>query len=53
MATAKDIVVKPIKSSVANPFVKEHHYSGKVVQNSNLHLGVFLDNDLHGVMQFG
>lgn len=53
MATAKDILVKPIKSSVAIPFVKEHHYSGKVAQNSQLHLGVFLDGYLHGVMQFG
>lgn len=53
MATAKDIVVKPIKSSVAIKFVKEHHYSGKVAQNSQLHLGVFLDDELHGVMQFG
>jgi hypothetical protein len=53
MATAKDIVVKPIKSSVAIKFVKEHHYSGKVAQNSQLHLGVFIDNELHGVMQFG
>jgi hypothetical protein len=53
MATAKDLIVKPIKSSVANDFVKAHHYSGKVAQNSQLHLGVFLDNWLHGVMQFG
>lgn len=53
MTTAKDILVKPIKSSAAIPFVKEHHYSGKVAQNSQLHLGVFLDGYLHGVMQFG
>ena len=53
MATAKDIIVKPIKSADANAFVKAHHYSGKVVQNSQLHLGVFLNDRLHGVMQFG
>ncbi len=53
MATAKDIVLKPIKSSDANAFVKAHHYSGKVAQNSQLHLGVFLNDRLHGVMQFG
>src|SRR5574343_765986 len=53
MATAKDLIVKPIKAAVANEFVKSCHYSGKVVQNSQLHLGVFLGNMLHGVMQFG
>lgn len=53
MATAKDILVKPIKSAIAIKFVKAHHYSGKVAQNSQLHLGVFLDNELYGVMQFG
>ncbi len=53
MATAKDIVIKPIKSADANSFVRAHHYSGKVAQNSQLHLGVFLEGRLHGVMQFG
>ena len=53
MASAKDIIVKVIPSSVANPFVKKHHYSGKVVQNSTLHFGAFLNGRLHGVMSFG
>lgn len=53
MARAKDIIVKVIPSSVANPFVKKHHYSGKIVQNSTLHLGAFLNGRLHGVMSFG
>jgi hypothetical protein len=53
MATAKDILVKPIRSADGNAFVKAHHYSGKTVNNSQLHLGVFLDGRLHGVMQFG
>lgn len=52
MASAKDIIVKPIKSSVANEFVKKHHYSGKVV-NSQLHFGCFLNGVLGGVMSFG
>jgi hypothetical protein len=29
------------------------HYSGKVVQNSQLHIGVFYRGKLEGVMQFG
>lgn len=42
MGRAKEIVVKVIPSSVANPFVKKHHYSGKVVANSSVHFGAFL-----------
>jgi len=53
MGRAKDIIVKVIPSKVANEFVKKHHYSGKVVPNSKLHFGCFLDNRLHGVMSFG
>ena len=53
MGRAKDIVVKVIPAKIANDFVKKHHYSGKVVQNSSLHFGAFLDGKLHGVMQFG
>lgn len=53
MVSAKDIIVKPIKSSIANEFVKKHHYSGKVVSNSQLHFGCFLNGVLGGVMSFG
>ena len=53
MAGVKDIIVKPIKASVANDYVKKHHYSGKVVPNSQLHFGCFLNGVLGGVMQFG
>lgn len=53
MGRALEIEVKVIPSSLANPFVKRVHYSGKVVNNSTLHLGVFLDGALHGVMSFG
>lgn len=42
-----------IPSKVATPFVRAHHYSGKVVQNSYLHFGCFLDGDLHGVLSYG
>jgi len=53
MSSAKDLVVRPINSADARQFVAKHHYSGKVVPNSQLHLGVFLEERLHGVMQFG
>lgn len=51
--TAKDIRVAPIKAADANALVKRVHYSGKVVQNSQLHFGVFLGGRLEGAMQFG
>jgi len=53
MGRAKEIIVKVIPSKIANEFVKKHHYSGKVVPNSTLHFGCFLDNALHGVMSYG
>jgi len=53
MATAKDILVKPISAKDANVLVRRVHYSGKVVHNSQLHLGVFLNGRLEGAMQFG
>jgi hypothetical protein len=53
MGRAKDIILKVIPKKIADTFVKKVHYSGKVDPRSNLHLGVFLDGTLHGVMQFG
>ena len=53
MGRAKEILVKVIPVKVANDFVKQHHYSGKVVPNSSLHFGCFLDDKLHGVMSYG
>ena len=53
MASAKDIVVKPITAQAANALVKRVHYSGKVVPNSQLHFGVYLNGRLEGAMQFG
>lgn len=53
MGRAKEIELKVIPSKIANPFIKKHHYSGKVVNNSCLHFGAFLDGHLHGVLSFG
>lgn len=51
--TAKDIRVAPISKADADRLVRRVHYSGKVVNNSQLHLGVFLAGRLEGAMQFG
>lgn len=53
MGRCKEIKIKVIPSVIANPFVKKHHYSGKIVSNSQLHFGCFLDGGLHGVLSYG
>jgi len=53
MSLVKEIQVKVIPSKIANDFVIKNHYSGKVVNNSQLHFGCFLGGALHGVMSFG
>ena len=53
MGKCKEIEIRVIPASVANPFVKAHHYSGKVVANSLLHFGAFLNGRLHGVLSYG
>ncbi len=53
MGRALDVELRVIPARIANPFVDRVHYSGKHVNNSQLHLGAFLDGRLHGVMSFG
>lgn len=53
MSRVKEIELKVIPAKIANDFIRKHHYSGKVVNNSYLHFGAFLDKRLHGVMSFG
>ena len=53
MGRALDVELKVIPSKIAIPFIKKHHYSGKIVNNSSLHFGAFLDGKLHGVMSHG
>lgn len=53
MGKAKGIILRPIDAHEANELVKRVHYSGKVVQNSQLHIGVFWQGRLEGAMQFG
>jgi hypothetical protein len=51
--SAKEIVLLPITSAEANALVRRVHYSGKVVNNSQLHIGVYYRGKLEGAMQFG
>lgn len=51
--SAKDIIVKPIPKPKADEIIKKYHYSGKVVQNSNLNFGIFYRGKLLGAMSYG
>ena len=53
MTSAKEIEVRPINKRDADALIRAVHYSGKVVRNSQLSLGVFLHGRLEGAMQFG
>ena len=51
--SAKDLILKPISAKEANEIIKRIHYSGKIVRNSQFHIGVFYGGKLEGAMQFG
>lgn len=53
MGKAKDILLRPISRQDADALVKRVHYSGKVVQNSRIHIGVFYQGKLEGAIQLG
>jgi hypothetical protein len=53
MGSAKDLRVAPIGATAARDLVRRYHYSGKPVNNSRLHLGVFWKGKAEGVMSFG
>jgi hypothetical protein len=51
--SVKDIEIKMLPSTRANNFIRNNHYSGKIVPNSKFHFGIFYDNKLEGVLQYG
>lgn len=51
--SVKEIILRPIASKIANELIKKLHYSGKVVNNSTFHIGVYYRGQLEGAMQFG
>lgn len=53
MSGAKDMVLRTITAQEANECVRRLHYSGKVVNNSQIHIGAFLNGKLEGALQFG
>lgn len=47
------ISVKEIDRELANDIIKANHYSHKIYQASYIHLGVFMEERLVGVLQYG
>jgi hypothetical protein len=45
--------VELIECSLARAIIRRNHYSGTVVANSDTHIGVFMFDQLVGVLQFG
>lgn len=45
--------VKEIERNLANKIIKQNHYSKKIYNGTYIHLGVFHDNVLKGVLQYG
>lgn len=45
--------VMEIDRKTACDLIITHHYSGKVARTSNVHLGVYKEDELVGVLQFG
>lgn len=49
----KDFQVKEIDKDLANKTIIKNHYSRKIYNATYLHLGVFINNDFMGVLQYG
>jgi adenine modification enzyme len=49
----RDFYVAMIPRALAVEIITTHHYSRRIVNNSYIHLGVFLAGKLQGVLQFG
>jgi hypothetical protein len=47
------IEIKDIPAKLANKLICDNHYSGTVAKGVQFHLGIFYDNTLYGVAQFG
>ena len=50
---SKSFYIKEIDRNTANKIIVENHYSKKFYNATYIHLGVFMDSELVGVLQFG
>ena len=50
---SKNFQVKEIDKNLANKTIIKNHYSRKIYNATYLHLGVFINNEFMGVLQYG
>jgi hypothetical protein len=48
-----DLHVATVARDVANDLIVRHHYSHRITSSSTVHLGVYSDGNLSGILQFG
>ena len=48
-----DFYIKEINRKLANKMVVENHYSKKFYNATYIHLGLFVDEEIKGVLQYG
>ena len=49
----KNLTLNLIEPKLANSIIETNHYSGTSVKGVKYHIGVFLNNELMGVVQYG
>ncbi len=50
---SSDFYIKEIDRKLANKIIVENHYSKKFYNATYIHLGLFVDKDIQGVLQYG
>lgn len=50
---SSDFYVKEMTRKKANEIIEANHYSKKTFNNSYIHLGIYINNELIGVLQYG
>jgi len=48
-----DFYIKEIERNLANDLIVKNHYSGKFYNATYIHLGLFVENQIQGVLQYG
>lgn len=50
---SEEFFIREIERNLSNKIIIKNHYSGKVTMSVLLHLGLYIDKKLEGVLQFG
>ena len=50
---SNDFYIKAIERGLSNQIIIKNHYSKKVYNGTYIHLGVFVNHDIKGVLQYG